>query len=218
MRGQNKDDVTEALGATQDAWMDYYVKGEGAPPPEGVTSYTLTCPAAAPSGGPYTAPNWAKATAGEIRYDADQSVTIDPAAGSEAVAAKFNPVGGDGACATADGADQPGTASYRLDPAPAGGYTMLGSATVIADFTLPGDTSQVAARLLDVGARRPGDAGLARPLAPGDRRPDASRCSSSTRTAGTSPRATCRSSSCSRRTPTRVSRAATGARPTTSSR
>ena len=116
MRGQNKDDVTEALGATQDAWMDYWVKGEGAPPPENVTSYTLTCPESAPSGGPYTAPNWAKATAGEIRYDADGSLTIDPGAGSEAVAAKFNPVGGDGACATADGADQPGSASYRLDP------------------------------------------------------------------------------------------------------
>ena len=50
----------------------------------------------------------------------------------------------------ADGADQAGTATYRLDPAPAGGYTMMGAATVIADFTLPGDTSQVAARLLDV--------------------------------------------------------------------
>ena len=150
MRGQNKDDVSTALGEAQDAWMDYWVKGEGPPPPEGVTSYTLTCPASAPSGGPYTASNWAQAAPGEIRYDADQSVTIDPAAGSEAVAAAFNPVDGDGACATADGTDQPGSASYRLDPAPAGGYTMLGSPTVIADFTLPGDTSQVAARLLDV--------------------------------------------------------------------
>ena len=35
-------------------------------------------------------------------------------------------------------------------PAPAGGYTLLGAPTVIADFTLPGDTSQVAARLVDV--------------------------------------------------------------------
>ncbi len=149
-RAQNKADVTGALGDAEDAWMDYYVKGAGAQPREGVTSYTLTCPDSAPSGGPYEADNWAKATPGEIRFDADQSVTIDPSAGSEAIAAKFNPVGGDGACATADGADQAGSASYRLDPAPAGGYTMLGAATVIADFTLPGDTSQVAARLLDV--------------------------------------------------------------------
>ena len=130
-------------------------------------------PSDAPSGGPYTAPNWAKAAPGEIRYDSEQSQTIDPGAGSEAIAATFNPVGGDGACATADGADQPGSATYRLDAAPAGGYTMLGSATVIADFTLPGDTSQVAARLLDVGPDGQRDARLARPLAPGDRRPDA---------------------------------------------
>jgi predicted acyl esterase len=149
-RAQNKDDVTQALGNAQDAWMDYWIKSLGSQPPEGVTSYTLTCPESAPSGGPYTAPNWARATPGEVRYSADSSRTIDPGAGSEAVAAKFNPVGGDGACATADGADQTGTATYRLEPAPAGGYTMLGSPTVIADFTLPGDTSQVAARLLDV--------------------------------------------------------------------
>jgi predicted acyl esterase len=149
-RAQNKDDVTAAVTAAENAWMDHYVRGMGPQPPEGVTSYTLTCPKSAPSGGPYVADNWARAAPGEIRYDADQSVIIDPGAGSEAVAAKFNPVGGDGACATADGADQPGSASYRLDPAPAGGYTMLGAPTVIADFTLPGDTSQVAARLLDV--------------------------------------------------------------------
>ena len=176
--------------------MDYYVKGVGAQPREGVTSYTLTCPDSAPSGGPYEADNWAKATPGEIRFDADQSVTIDPSAGSEAIAAKFNPVGGDGACATADGADQAGSASYRLDPAPAGGYTMLGAATVIADFTLPGDTSQVAARLLDVGARRPGDAGLPRALAPGDRRPDEAGVPAAPERLDRSPRATCRSSSC----------------------
>jgi hypothetical protein len=131
--------------------MDHYVKGTGAAPPEGVTSYTTTCPNAAPSGGPYTSTNWATMAKGEIRLDGSQPVTIEPNAGSDAVAAQFNPVGGGGACAQADGADEPGTATYRLDPAPAGGYTLMGSATVIAKFTMPGDTSQVAARLLDVG-------------------------------------------------------------------
>ena len=43
----------------------------------------------------------------------------------------------------------PGAATYRLPVAHA--FTMIGSATVVADFTLPGSTSQVAARLLDVG-------------------------------------------------------------------
>ncbi|MET0927098.1 MAG: acetylxylan esterase [Solirubrobacterales bacterium] len=150
-RAQNKPDVSAALTAAENAWMDFYVKGEGAAPTEGVTAYTLTCPNTAPSGGPYTSGNWAKMAKGEIRFESDEARTIEPGAGSSDVAAAFNPVGGGGACATADGADQPGTASYRLDPAPAGGYTLMGSATVIADLTMPGDTSQVAARLLDVG-------------------------------------------------------------------
>ena len=150
MRAQNKSDVGDALDAAQNAWMDYYVKGVGSAPEEGVTAYTETCPGAAPSGGPYVAQTWAKIAKGEIRYESKPAKTIEPTAGDPAIAAEFNPIGG-AACNTADGADQPGTASYRLEPAPAGGYTLLGAATVIAKFTLPGDTSQVAARLLDVG-------------------------------------------------------------------
>ena len=150
MRAQNKPDVTAALDAAQHAWMDYYVKGVGSAPREGVTAYTETCPDSAPSGGPYRADTWAKIAKGEIRYVSKPAKTIEPNAGDPAIAAQFNPVGG-AACNTADGADQPGTATYRLDPAPEGGYTLLGAATVIAKFTLPGDTSQVAARLFDVG-------------------------------------------------------------------
>jgi predicted acyl esterase len=151
MRGQNKSDVTSALQSAENDWMDFYVKGVGSKPAEGVTTYTETCPSTAPSGGPYTATSWATIAAGEIRFDSKASKVIEPTAGSTEVAAKFNPVSGGGACATADGADQAGTATYRLGAAPAGGYTLMGAATVIAKFTLPGDTSQVAARLLDVG-------------------------------------------------------------------
>jgi predicted acyl esterase len=150
MRAQNKADVSDALDAAQNAWMDHYVKGVGPAPSEGVTAYTETCPDTAPSGGPYRANNWARIAKGEIRYESKPAKTIEPTAGDPAIAAKFNPVGGE-ACNTADATDQPGTASFRLEPAPAGGYTLLGAATVIAKFTLPGDTSQVAARLLDVG-------------------------------------------------------------------
>jgi predicted acyl esterase len=150
MRAQNKPDVSAGLIAAENAWMDYYVKGVGSAPREGVTAYTETCPATVPSGGPYRAGSWAKMAKGEIRYVSKPAKTIEPTAGDPAIAAKFNPIGG-GACETADGADQPGIATYRLDPAPDGGYTLLGAATVIAKFTLLGDTSQVAARLLDVG-------------------------------------------------------------------
>jgi len=148
-RAQNKSDVTSALVAAENAWMDFYVKGAGKEPAKNVIAYTETCPGTAASGGPYRASDWARMAKGEVRYVSKPAKTIDPGAGSAEVAARFNPFGG-GACETADGADQPGTATYRLDPAPAGGYTMLGSATVIAKFTLPGNTSQVAARLLDV--------------------------------------------------------------------
>ena len=71
--------MTGALSAAQDLWMDHYVKGVGAAPPEGVTAYTETCPSDAPSGGPYTSSNWATAAKGEIRLDDPAPKTIDPA-------------------------------------------------------------------------------------------------------------------------------------------
>ena len=153
MRGQNKvgDVGVSALQAAENAFMDFYVKGVGSQPADGVTAFTETCPNTATSGGPYSATDWAEMAPGEIRLDSKAAETISPTAGDAAIAGKFDPVFGGGACATADGADQAGTATYRLDPAPAGGFTLMGSATVVADFTLPGDTSQVAARLLDVG-------------------------------------------------------------------
>ncbi len=150
-RGQNKDDVIAALVAAENAFMDYYVKGVGSQPDDGVTAYRQTCPSTEPSGRPYTATSWATIAKGEIRFESKPQRTIEPTAGDPAIAQTFDPIFGGGACATANGADQPGTATYRLDPARKGRYTLLGSATVIAKFTLPGDTSQVAARLLDVG-------------------------------------------------------------------
>jgi predicted acyl esterase len=173
LRAQNKSDVQAALKAAEDAWMDHYVKGVGPKPAQGVTAYTTTCPGDVPSGGPYTAPDWARIAKGEVRFDSKATTTIEPNAGSEPIAVKFNPFGGDGACAQAPGADQPGTATYRLDPAPAGGYTLMGSPTVIADFALQGENSQVAARLLDVapdGQERLVARGLWRPATGGPAR------------------------------------------------
>jgi hypothetical protein len=159
MRAQNKPDAVERLEAFQSEWFAYYLKGPGAAgkgagrsaePFHGVQALTQTCPAEAPSGGPYFARNWARIARGEIRLAAKGAVTIAPDSGDPAIATTFDPVAGGGACARTSAADEPGTATYRLDPAPAGGYTLLGAPTVIADFTLPGNTSQVAARLLDV--------------------------------------------------------------------
>ena len=109
---------------------------------------------------------------------------------SDQAGSAFDPIAGGGACATAPAADQAGTASYRLDPAPAGGYTLMGSPTIIADINSPSPTSQLAARLLDVDAgRRRRDARRARALPAGDQlrhRERLARSSSSTRTGGSS--------------------------------
>ena len=75
--------------------------------------------------------------------------TTDPTA-ADTVGQSFDPITGPGACASASSADQTGTATYRLPAAPAGGYTLMGSPTIIADINSPGPTSQIAARLLDV--------------------------------------------------------------------
>jgi predicted acyl esterase len=157
MRAQNKEDATQRLRDRVNEWFAYYLTGPGAQrgkgsaePFQGVEVLTQTCPDEAPSGGPFFARNWARIARGEVRLRSPGDVTIAPDSGDPAIAAAFDPVSGGGACAQTSGADEPGTATYRLDPAPSGGYTLVGAPTVIADFTLPGDTSQVAARLLDV--------------------------------------------------------------------
>ena len=148
-RSTNKANVNDLLRARELQWFDFFVKDTGREPFSGVTAFTQTCPNTEPGGGPFTAKNWAKMAPGEIRFAAKARKTI---AADSTSGGSFDPVSGGGACATADGANIAGSASYRLGPAPAGGYTLLGSATVIAEFKVPGpDTSQVAARLLDVG-------------------------------------------------------------------
>ncbi len=148
-RANNKEDVGSALTRHENKWMDYWLAGKGKAPREGVTAFTETCPETAASGGPYKAPSWAKMSKGEIRFASKAAQTVAAGGGNPAVAHVFNPVGGS-ACGTAPGANEAGTANYRLDAAPDGGYTLMGAATVLAKFGFSGDTSQVAARLLDV--------------------------------------------------------------------
>ena len=149
-RGQNKPDALGARSAAELAWFNYHVRGIGSAPFEGVTTYTQTCPNAAASGGPYTAGSWAALAPGEVRLQGLAPQTILPTAGSSAIAATFDPITGGGACATNSAVDQADTATYRTDPVPTGGYTLMGSPTVVADITSAGSDSQIAARLLDV--------------------------------------------------------------------
>lgn len=146
-RAQNKTADLGLYVSAVDRWLNYYVRGRGGKPFGGVEALTETCPGSAPSAGPYRASDWARLAPGEVRLTSAAAQTIEPNAGSATIGAAFNPITAS-ACATAPGATQPGAATYRLAVRHA--FTLLGSATVIADFKLPGANSQVAARLLDV--------------------------------------------------------------------
>jgi fermentation-respiration switch protein FrsA (DUF1100 family) len=147
-RSQNKPADTEVFRVRENAWFDYYLKGIGTAPKSSAEAMTTKC--GGPSEGPYAAATWKALAPGEIRLQSDEEQTIAPAAGDPSIGQKFDPFAGTGACETAAGADQLGAANYRLPAAPAGGFTLLGSPTIIADIGAPTADSGLAARLLDV--------------------------------------------------------------------
>ena len=164
-RGQNKTVDATFRARQRRAWFDFYVRGQGPQPFLGVQTLTQTCPAEAPSGGatgafddpdtdlPFQAATWAALAPGEVRLESAAAQTILPAVATDVpVGQAFDPITGSGACATASATDQVGAATYRMDPAPPGGFTLMGSPTIVADILSPGPTSQIAARLLDVDA------------------------------------------------------------------
>ncbi len=167
-RGQNKDADIALLQEHQDAFLAHHLAGEKKPK-GGVTTLTQTCGEDAPSAGPYHARSWAKIAPGEVRGKFKPAQTIAPTVpGDNQRGQAYDPISGGGACATAPGSDQSGAASYRLDPAPSAGYTLMGSPTVVAKIASPDPASQVASRLLDVAPN--GDATL---VARGSYRPEA---------------------------------------------
>jgi predicted acyl esterase len=170
-RGQNKEADVARFQQRTYAWMDRYVRGDAsAPALQGVEALTQTCPAAAPSGGPYDAPTWEALHPGEVRFATSAAQTVASAGGDPSVARAFDPIAGDGACATTSAGDEPGTASYRLPAATGEGYTLLGAPTVVADLRLTGAFPTLALRLLDVapdGTQTLVARGLYRPSADG---------------------------------------------------
>lgn len=150
-RGPNKKVDIERIRVAIAAWMDHYVKGSAPRPFQGVEALTQTCPSSAPSGGPYRAPSYAELHPGEVRGSFAGSQTVLSSGGDPATARAVDPVNaGANSCVVTTAKDDPGTAVYRLPPAPADGYTLLGAPTVIADMAVSGQSSQVAARLWDV--------------------------------------------------------------------
>jgi predicted acyl esterase len=170
-RGQNKDADVARFEQRAYAWMDRYVMGDAAAPAlEGVEALTQTCPHDAPSGGPYAAPTWKALHPGEVRFASATPQTVTSIGGDPTVARAFDPIAGDGACATTSAAAEPGTADYRLPTATGDGYTLVGAPTVVADLKLTGTFPTLALRLLDVapdGSQTLVARGLYRPTADG---------------------------------------------------
>lgn len=164
-RAKNNKAADEALlDARQEAWFDHYVKGGAPKPPNQVETLTQTCPETAASGGPFTATTWLGIAPGEVRFKAPEARTIAPAGGDPASGRAFDPIASADACATASADDATGLANYRLNEAPKGGFTLMGSPTVVADIVSQGPTSQIASRLVDVDPETGDEALVARGL------------------------------------------------------
>jgi len=149
-RSQNKAADEALFLQRENAWFNHYLKDAGAAPSSSAEALTTTCPKTAPSEGPFQAATWDALSPGEVRFGAAAPQTVMPGAGDPTIGAAFDPIAGSGACATAPGANQLGTADYRL-AVPAPGFTLLGSPTVVADLAVANSDSELAARLLDVG-------------------------------------------------------------------
>lgn len=150
-RGQNKPADGTLLQQQIAAFFDHYVAGTAPAPRLGVTALTQTCPKTAPSGGPFQASAWADLHPGTVRYSSTPSRSISSSAGDPVVEKAFEPLFGGLSCTTAPAADQgAGVATDRLPAAVGSGFTLLGSPTITADFTVHGTGAYVVGRLLDV--------------------------------------------------------------------
>jgi X-Pro dipeptidyl-peptidase (S15 family) len=157
-RSQNKAPDEAAFNQRLEAWFAHYLKGEGASPSSSVEALTTTCPSSAPSGGPFRADDWSGLSPGEIRLGSAGSQTIThgtptaeglPTTSSGA----FDPiVGAKNPCVALPVAatENPHAVDYSLAAAPEGGFTLMGSSTIIAKVESPSPNSEIAARLVDV--------------------------------------------------------------------
>ena len=174
-RSQNKAADVATFNARLEAWFAHYLKGEGAAPSSSVEALTTTCPKSAASEGPFRAADWSGLQPGEIRFSSADSQTIGHRSFSEeqkptTSSGAFDPIVGTKTPCTelpAAAVANPQAATYDLVAAPGGGYTLMGSPTIIATVQAPSPNSEIAARLLDVspeGNERLVARGLYRPV------------------------------------------------------
>jgi hypothetical protein len=151
-RGQNKATVNHFLNDQGSAFFDSRLKSDSAvapPAPGAVTTFTQTCPAAKPDGGPFTAADWAALHPGAFRFATSAAQTVTSAGGNPQTGKTIDPIAGGGACAQVDKETAPGTAVIE-SPA-SKGLTLMGLPTVQADVATTGVSGQLDSRLWDVG-------------------------------------------------------------------
>jgi fermentation-respiration switch protein FrsA (DUF1100 family) len=174
-RSQNKAADMAAFNKRLEAWFAHYLKGEGAAPTSSVEALTTTCPSSAASEGPFKAADWAGLQPGEINLQTSGSGTIIRGTNEESGEATtssgaFDPIlGTKEPCVALPEAvvKNERAVDYSVGAAPAGGYTLMGSPTIIANIETPSPNSEIAARLLDVSPE-----GTERLVARGVYRPD----------------------------------------------
>jgi hypothetical protein len=161
-RSQNKPADVAAFNKRLNAWFAHYLKGEGESSSSSVEVLTTTCPSSTPSEGPYRASDWSGLAPGEIRLQTSGTETIRPRGTYEeeqiptASGVAFDPFEAgkkeNNSCPSIPeaAAEEPNNVDYRVAPAPAGGYTLMGSPTVIANIEAPSPNAEIAARLVDV--------------------------------------------------------------------
>jgi fermentation-respiration switch protein FrsA (DUF1100 family) len=162
-RSQKKKADVAAFNARLEAWFAHYLKGEGAAPSSSVEALTTSCPAIpsvgeVPSEGPFKASDWAGLQPGEIRLQTNGSATITHGTTTEegtptVSSATFDPIVGTGEPCVALPEEEVANehaVEYSTGPIPAGGVTLMGSPTIVAEVESPSPNSEIAARLFDV--------------------------------------------------------------------
>jgi pimeloyl-ACP methyl ester carboxylesterase len=146
--GANKENTDHAFNETAAAFFTSKLEHSGKPPKNGsVTTYTQTCPTAAPGGGPYTATNWSKIHPHTVSFGSAVAQTFTSAGGNATLAAETDPIANSNACKEYKAEAEPDTANYTT---PSTGFTLMGLPTVSADLNVTGLYGEIAARLWDV--------------------------------------------------------------------
>lgn len=137
-----------AFGVSQGQWAAQYVKGLPAGvtnPLGGVTLTSAACSGTSRVAGTvYTATSWANVAQGEVRVDSAAAQTVNPGTSPATPFTSGTVCSNSGSAANTSGA-----AVYTSDPAPTGGLTVAGSATVDATLKVNGANDQLSSRLYD---------------------------------------------------------------------